>query len=330
VAMQSISDLIAAQSSVLTVEDPSAGKSTMLASQDLDQSYTISYNEHYQSVNPLIKRARSCLSNHPIIRSSQLCEDSELLRSEFYAEWLRPQDLFYVVGGQVASTGGKVAVLHCLRSRGAGDFGQDEFRFLVGVAPHLRRAMRVSERLSLMETLNSSFDTMACGFLLFNEAGTLIYRNVSAKQMLEAADGLNVWLRGAEKHQPRLGEVYVPRLSGRRGYIVTCLRLHPGLVCWSAISPANACFVIDLEAEIIPETAFREAYGLTPAEMRMTEPLVAGRSLDECCALLCISRNTGRTHLRSIFSKVGVKRQSELVGLVARFNLLRKVPATLG
>ena len=41
-----------------------------------------------------------------------------------------------------------------------------------------------------------------------------------------------------------------------------------------------------------------------------------GLSLDEAAELLNIRRNTARAHLRSIFSKTGVRRQTELVRLI--------------
>jgi DNA-binding CsgD family transcriptional regulator len=38
--------------------------------------------------------------------------------------------------------------------------------------------------------------------------------------------------------------------------------------------------------------------------------------MDEAAAALQIRRNTARTHLRSIFAKVGVRRQTELMRVV--------------
>ena len=46
--------------------------------------------------------------------------------------------------------------------------------------------------------------------------------------------------------------------------------------------------------------------------------LTDGYSLDETADLMNIRRNTARTHLRSIFSKTGVTRQTMLVRLMLK------------
>ena len=61
----------------------------------------------------------------------------------------------------------------------------------------------------------------------------------------------------------------------------------------------------------------RLLFDLTPAEARLTRLLVEGKSQTEAGALLGITANTARTHLRRVFGKTGVTRQAELVRLLA-------------
>ncbi|MNH09625.1 hypothetical protein D3C79_690860 [compost metagenome] len=44
--------------------------------------------------------------------------------------------------------------------------------------------------------------------------------------------------------------------------------------------------------------------------------LANGLSLEEAAEVLNVRRNTARAHLRSIFSKTGVRRQTELVRII--------------
>lgn len=67
----------------------------------------------------------------------------------------------------------------------------------------------------------------------------------------------------------------------------------------------------DVEAELV-----RQIFDLTPAEAAVARRLTDGLSLEETAQSLDISRNTARAHLRSIFSKSGITRQTELVRLV--------------
>ena len=60
------------------------------------------------------------------------------------------------------------------------------------------------------------------------------------------------------------------------------------------------------------------AFGLTPAETRLLESLITGRTLKETAAALGIAMTTAKTHLDTVFQKTGVNRQAELMRLAAR------------
>jgi DNA-binding CsgD family transcriptional regulator len=64
--------------------------------------------------------------------------------------------------------------------------------------------------------------------------------------------------------------------------------------------------------------AMASAYGLTPAETRLLESLLAGHTLAETATTLGIAMTTAKTHLDNIFQKTGVNRQAELMRLAAR------------
>ena len=82
-------------------------------------------------------------------------------------------------------------------------------------------------------------------------------------------------------------------------------------------TPAAAVFVRDPEGRAqAPHEVVQQMFGLTPAEAALAMQLANGLSLDEAAAALAITRNTARAHLRAIFSKTGVTRQTELVRLV--------------
>ena len=60
----------------------------------------------------------------------------------------------------------------------------------------------------------------------------------------------------------------------------------------------------------------RMLFDLTPAEARLTRLLVEGRTAAEAAALIGVTEATARTHLRRVFTKTGVRRQTELVRLL--------------
>jgi len=63
-------------------------------------------------------------------------------------------------------------------------------------------------------------------------------------------------------------------------------------------------------------TRLQIVFGLTPAETRLAEYLVAGKSLTEISEHLHLSRETIKSQLRSLFRKTGTHRQGELIALL--------------
>jgi len=78
--------------------------------------------------------------------------------------------------------------------------------------------------------------------------------------------------------------------------------------------PSVAVFVRDAEGKADPQVRLaQQLFQLTQAETALAIQLANGLSLEEAAEALNIRRNTARAHLRSIFSKTGVRRQTELV-----------------
>jgi DNA-binding CsgD family transcriptional regulator len=121
------------------------------------------------------------------------------------------------------------------------------------------------------------------------------------------AAGIGVSL-GASDAQPALAHV----LPLARGEVRT--RLMP--------QASAAVFIKTPEPRAAPDLrAMAQTYGLTPAEARVAERLLAGAAnLAEVAASLDVSLPTVKTHLSQVFAKTGVSRQSDLVALVHRMT----------
>jgi DNA-binding CsgD family transcriptional regulator len=68
-----------------------------------------------------------------------------------------------------------------------------------------------------------------------------------------------------------------------------------------------------------------EQYGLTPAETKLAILIAEGIDLETAATRLCVSVQTIRSQLKSIFAKTNVSRQAELVALLLS-NLLMESP----
>lgn len=102
------------------------------------------------------------------------------------------------------------------------------------------------------------------------------------------------------------------------GYLVVEANLPAPLRRRLSIAPemrkgAIAFVAPDREAAGDASRMYRETFGLTPAEARLAALLKDGLSLKEAAAELGISVNTARNQIRSVFEKLGVNRQSDLI-----------------
>jgi DNA-binding CsgD family transcriptional regulator len=78
--------------------------------------------------------------------------------------------------------------------------------------------------------------------------------------------------------------------------------------------PAAIIFVHDPSARIDLEPAtLQELYGLTAAEARIATLIARGRTVADICALLSVSANTVRTHIKRLLHKTETRTQSQLV-----------------
>jgi DNA-binding CsgD family transcriptional regulator len=82
--------------------------------------------------------------------------------------------------------------------------------------------------------------------------------------------------------------------------------------------PTVAVFLsVNSDSFPIADAILSTLYGLTAAEARVASEIGRGGILRDIGKRLHVSENTLKTHLKRVFDKTGVRRQSDLVGLVA-------------
>lgn len=101
---------------------------------------------------------------------------------------------------------------------------------------------------------------------------------------------------------------------------------------WRAGPPANLptstyalVFPAHDNGERLTE-ALRASFGLTNAEARLALKLRDGLTLSEAAQYLGVRLNTVRAHLRAIFEKIGVSRQSHLIRALSEIAVLSSQP----
>jgi DNA-binding CsgD family transcriptional regulator len=74
----------------------------------------------------------------------------------------------------------------------------------------------------------------------------------------------------------------------------------------------------------------RDLFGLTPAETRLAALLISGIGLPDASIQLGIKRETGRSQLKSIFTKTSTGTQAQLAHLLTRLGSLQAIEAPGG
>jgi DNA-binding CsgD family transcriptional regulator len=78
-----------------------------------------------------------------------------------------------------------------------------------------------------------------------------------------------------------------------------------------------AIFLSSTQSRPLPDIqTLREMFALTPSEANVALLLAQGRRSEDIASELSVSPTTVAFHLRNLFSKTGVTRQSDLVALV--------------
>jgi DNA-binding CsgD family transcriptional regulator len=197
------------------------------------------------------------------------------------------------------------------------------------------------------ELLRASFealDLLDIGLVVCDASGRALISNQTAVHILGTRDGLEIdcdgLLRSTQHSRPALSElvervaaasqtdgagsrdaaVSVPRADGKRALTLLVRPANVGSRNTPDSRQAAALVMILDSGRPVQTTAseLRRLYGLTSTEARLANLLMEGKDLKECCDKLGIRRSTVRMHRRNLFSKTGVRRQSELVSLLMK------------
>jgi DNA-binding CsgD family transcriptional regulator len=308
----------------------------------IEPAWVKSYQEYFATINPW-------LAGHPFRRgvvavTEQILNDRELVQTEFYNDFLRPQDWFYACGVLTARDQWTTSEISAIRSRRAGSFTSNEIALFHYLAPHLQCAVRIHSRIAGLESgLNAAtgvLDRFPTGIIAVNSDAKVIFTNRAADAILKRGDGLmsRDGLRAASRQETAklrnaiaavcmnrdfgvlrcetVVQVYRPSGSKPFEVLVSPLPSHSSLRKGGA---AAAVFITDPEqGAALDSRALHELFGLTPAEIGLCIALVKGKSVEEYAQEAAISPNTARTYVRRIYLKTGVRRQSELVRLLLK------------
>lgn len=260
-----------------------------------------------------------------------------------------PEAGFHHLCGVVARDGSEAFLISLQRPAAERPFDDGDRSGLFDLLPHLKRCVTLHDRVVRHrlehDSLAGMVDHIPVAFLLLGRSGCVHFLNRCAKAMVERGDGLYLTAGGfiaaatvrdtaslrkvvadAAERRECGGEgahFALPRGADQLPLVCALFPMSRNLLDHrTRDEPAVALVIKDPQVESVHGLAdFARAYGLTRAEARLIGLLGEGYGLFEAAGRLDISRNTARTHMRNIYAKVGVNRQTELVRLMERFTI---------
>ena len=299
------------------------------------------YREQFFSLDPFVS-----LPLDKVIALEDILPDKDLVTSDYYLHYLKPINLFRILGVDTSEPGGMLARLRFSRRASEPRFKATERQLLTLLTPHLSRAIEIYAKLNRMTSERDLYagavNQLSVASIILDEQGRMLTTNAVGRALLDQGEGLS--LRDGHLHiegrninkelQEALTSIIREQLHGETS-MVRALRVpRPGgrsdlgLVVrpvpasqWSEgqVSPSAAVFISDPDLQ---ESTSRPILGalfeLTPAEANLATLLARGLSLAQVSVAQNVSQHTARAQLKSIFAKTGVSRQAELVRLVLK------------
>ena len=115
------------------------------------------------------------------------------------------------------------------------------------------------------------------------------------------------------------GSCRLTRPSGRRPYVVTATPLPRSEGFTMPMQVAALVVIVDPDQQpTMPSDQWRQAFSLSARESEIATLLCEGHSIESAAEWLAISIATARVHLRHLFTKTEVSRQSEMIRFLSR------------
>lgn len=342
--LKQLSASVDAKSAMLRLVDYTGRRVGFFDSVGIDPAYREAYSRHFINLDIY----RDLLETAPVgtlIRSNQIVGYEKRHKTEFFNDYQKPQGMEHICGSTLARNNDLTIQFGIHRSKRAGDFGQSESDYLQLVLPHLVRAEQMRQLLAAASSrqalAEAALHQLHLGVLLTDAQARPLFVNRMAEHYIAFSNGaLSLSFCGLKTKKSQdtaqlcrlvvsaaattagkgLGAGGEMRVAcGDGSFLQLCVvplsreRLNSGSVAPSACA---AIFISRPGTIRLPWRKVASCYGLTQAEAKLAVQLANGGSPEEAAEQMGISIHTARTHLKAVFAKTGVRRQSELVAML--------------
>ena len=328
--------------------DIPGGISLGLTAAGYDPDYIDSYNSHYGTMNAW---AVGFANGTPgvVMPSETMYPKNDLFRTEFYNDWVRPQENVAAGGGALIfkDANRMLAFGGNIRLKDEERLEEPWLRMVGLLVPHLEQAFEISRALAgrslELDLLRKGQIRENAAVLLLADNGFVLYANEAGVAMLQQGivlrddhagragssdDAVAAMLDSTLRALRRgMRPVAASRRShvGADNYIIRVAQFepeaHPVGTFPLVLAYSRDCLLVTIVRERDvrdADSAFALEHGLTVAEAAVAAGIADGMRLEELAGQIGVSVHTIRGQTKSILSKLGVRRQTELVRMLER------------
>jgi DNA-binding CsgD family transcriptional regulator len=273
-------------------------------------------------------------------------EHGALYRSVYYNDWMRPQRFRHTMGNTLLAEDETLANITLLRSPDMGAFDAADVRDFERLSRHMTRALQMALRLERLESTSAgavAFDALPRPVALVDAQRRLLHANPAMESLLRLRHGLAVrdgvlWAIDPAAHQQLaagIADAATDPVADRAlSRAVLCLPCAPQAHLTLRVLPVSGgvgrylprwravLLMADETSSAPPELGdtLRQVHGCTRSEARLAVLIAVGATLRTAAALMGISYGSARVYLKTVFQKVGVHSQAQLVGRLLRLR----------
>ncbi|GJH30397.1 hypothetical protein [Caballeronia novacaledonica] len=310
--------------------------------------YRATYEQHFGHIDPIFWPVT--MLPEGTVLTDAVVPRAQLERSEFYQDWVRPQQMHSIAVVNFLRTDAISGVIGLPRTAHGRPFHEEDLRLLRMLLPHLRRAIHMQLRLGTLarqeQVTSAALDALRHAVAIVDQDCRPLFINRSAQKIIAGRDGLAINATMLCASTNRLtqmlhalvaratarsecetcgGAMTLMRPSGKRALNALVARLC-GNSTWPGVGESTrAALILISEPErdaMASEDVLISLYGLTRSEARIAGRLGRGDSLCTVADSLGVLTSTARTHLHHAFAKTSTQRQSELARLVEQAAIL--------
>ena len=298
----------------------------------IEDKFLTQFRDYYHRQDPFLKGLQ--LTSASVLTTEQLISSKDLIRCEYYNDFLRPQSIHHQMSIFLKSDQRLLGILSLFRPQTAKRFSSLDMAKADLMAPYLSGALEKSIISQKMVERKSFIDSIVAGLpykgiMVMDASLDPIYQDENAVKIL--SDLNRAKKPGDASFEPLPRDIYL-RCKDLLTSVGQEQAFEPRQIQFNLVSPGHKqkisiqlrlitnrgknpllllCF--DPEEPLSCLLKRSKKHGLTGREIEVVSLLSEGLTNKEIGNRLFISEYTVENHLRSIYRKMGVKNRTSLV-----------------